>query len=329
MLTAIIPIDLKRRPIDLIDKAILLASKAQENNVKVIFGHNDRNSKYDKLLIKKINKLSSSTIISIECQSEDINTSKLRNIACKNVNTDFIMLLDVDIFPDFELFKKYLDRIIKNENYFYIIPCLYLTKYGTKLLIGKKESINSLKNKYFNFSRKEFLHMASPSSITIMKKHDYELAGGFDESFTGHGYEDFDFLIRLGSIYKSIDTPADFLLDKPSRSPLFAVGFRRYIGELCLDILLEKDMAFHLYHEKDNNEKYYQARLENYKKLANQYKGCLRNNEPLDPTLVTKFVSICIKKGLSIHDYSILFDNKPGHIDRYETFRKKMRFLFK
>ncbi|EFN6754086.1 capsular biosynthesis protein, partial [Escherichia coli] len=39
MLTAIIPIDLKRRPKDIIQKAISIAEATRENNFKIIFGH--------------------------------------------------------------------------------------------------------------------------------------------------------------------------------------------------------------------------------------------------------------------------------------------------
>jgi predicted glycosyltransferase involved in capsule biosynthesis len=58
-----------------------------------------------------------------------------------------------------------------------------------------------MKKKFFDFSRKEFLHLASPSSITILKSDDYRMIKGFDERFRGHGYEDFDFLIRLYELH--------------------------------------------------------------------------------------------------------------------------------
>lgn len=54
------------------------------------------------------------------------------------------------------------------------------------------------------------MHLASPSSITILKSADYETLHGFDESFRGHGYEDFDFLVRLYNHYFIPKVKADF-----------------------------------------------------------------------------------------------------------------------
>lgn len=329
MLTAIIPIDLKRRPKDILNKAISLAKKAYKENVKIIFGHNNRGNKYDKIFLNTLLKIPIVKIKSLEGCSEDINTSLLRNLAFSEVDSEYIILLDVDIHPDFQLFKKYLKKTLDNIKPFYILPCLYLTKFGSKLIIEKRVTTLQLKEKFFSFSRKEFLHLASPSSITIMRTNDYKVIGGFDTDYNGHGYEDFDFLVRLCELYKRFDKKTDFLIDKSARSPLFAVGFRKYIGEYCLEVLAEKDFAFHLYHEKDNNEKYYLARKSNYLLFSKKHQSSKINIEEKDTTLITHFVSHCMINNLSIHDYSILFENKPGHIDRYDTFKRKMRFLLK
>jgi predicted glycosyltransferase involved in capsule biosynthesis len=150
---------------------------------------------------------------------------------------------------------------------------------------------------------------------------------GFDERFRGHGYEDFDFLIRLYELHGMLKKFNDFTLDKTERSPLFAVGFRRYLGEACLEVLLEKDMAFHLYHEKDGHEDYYLARQENYKKLIEAHSHNVSDQEEINSTLLVPFVSLCVNQGKSIHDYAIFFDNKPGHIDRFDTFKRRINFL--
>ena len=327
-LTAIIPIDLKRRSKDLIKKAITLSAVAQENNIPIVFGHNNRGTNYDKQLIEKLKSFPLAKINSVEKKSESINSSFLRNVAFEQVTTEYIILLDVDIHPDFSLFNKYKERIENSIKPFYVFPCLYLTKHGTKLLQNGKVTTEELKNRFFSFSRKEFLHLASPSSITIFKADDYRKIEGFDVSYRGHGYEDFDFLVRLYQLHNLMQKPIDFLTDISARSPLFAVGFRRYLGEHCLDVLLEKQMAFHLYHDKDNRENYYVARKENYKKFAKTHGSDIAEITENHPTLLIPFIKLCANKGFSIHDYSILFDNKPGHIDRFDTFRRRIRFLF-
>lgn len=328
MLTAIIPIDLKRRPKDLIQKAVSLANAAQERNIKSIFGHRNRNTKYDKKLIKELRAFPLVKVNSETKPSEQINAAALRNLAFKSVETDYIVLLDVDIYPDFNILTKYTNRLVKSEKEFYVLPCLYLTKHGTKILNKKAISLDDLKNRFFSFSRKEFLHLASPSSITVMKAKDYKSLNGFDESYCGHGYEDFDFLVRLYDLHQLINKSSDFLKDLSARSPLFSVGFRRYLGESCLEILLEKDMVFHLHHKKEQRENYYLARKENYKRFKKNHADKIGESNYPDETLLIPFVSLCAKKGIDVHNYAVLFDNKPGHIDRFDTFKRRIKFLF-
>lgn len=326
MLTAIIPIDLKRRPKDIIRKAINIAEATKNNNIKVIFGHGNRFTTYDRTFTRLLNGYENVHVKSCDNFSKAINASLLRNQAFKSVESEYVILLDVDIYPDFNLFEKYKEKIKSGIKPFYILPCLYLTKYGTSILNDRKASIESLKKKYFAFSRKEFLHLASPSSITILKSADYETLHGFDESFRGHGYEDFDFLVRLYNHYFIPKVKADFLADRPCHSPLFVTGFRRYLGEYCLDILLHKDFAFHLYHNKNRNEDYYIARTENYHIFKQKHKN-ISNERYYDSTLLMLFIKHCIDKGEDIRNYSIYFDNKPGHIDRYDTLRRRIKFL--
>ncbi|MGK3111571.1 galactosyltransferase-related protein [Candidatus Pantoea formicae] len=328
MLTAIVPLDLKRRPKDLIEKAKKLAEKAAENNIKIVFGYNNRNTSHDINFLKSMGKYLNVKIRQTQNFGPSINTSQLRNLAFEGVDSEFIILLDVDIYPDFPLFIECQKEVYQEKKPFIILPCLYLTKHGTKLLTNRTLDKDQIKDKFFSFSRKEFLHLASPSSIVIFRKDDYSRIGGFNESFSGHGYEDFDFLIRLGSAYKLIKKPNDFLLDIPYRSPLFAVGFRKSLGKLCIDSLVKKRLAFHLYHEKDSDEFYYKSRKNNYVIFSDIHMKEIDTKIETEETLVEQFISHCNLIGSTYQLYSIFFDNKPGHIDRVDTLKRRLKFIF-
>lgn len=327
MLTIIIPIDLHFRANDIINKCKTLLDKSAKENIIFVFGHNNRNISADKKFIELVNKYNNSKVASDTFYSGSVNTSKLRNEAAKLVDTEHICLLDIDIWPDIELLKKYSERLRNNEESFYILPCLYLTKLGTENLLKGKVSKRELIEKFFSHSRKEFLHLASPSSITIMKTKDYVKLKGFDEEYSGHGYEDFDFLTRLSLLHHKIEIKNDFLLNNQCRSPLFVIGFRRHIGELCLKALLNKDITIHLYHEKTDKSSYYESRKNNYDLFASKYSCDEIPSETSENTLIPSFIKLCSKYQFSLADYSILFDNKPGHIDRFDTLKRRIRFL--
>jgi len=328
-LTAIVPLDLEFRPKDLLDKARLMADVAQKAALKVIFAHNDRNTKHDKKLKCLLQSYTGISLVSDEFYKGTVNTALLRNLAFDKVTTEHLVLLDVDLWLNTPLLSKYLKKVKEGQHPFAILPCLYLSPSGSKALISGAKSPQCLSDDYFSFARKDFLHLANPSSIALMKSKDYKDLGGFDDQYSGHGYEDFDFLIRLASKYQILSPTPDFFTNTPARSPLFAQGFRRELGHLCLDALLDKDFFLHIFHPKNPESKtYYSLRQNNYSYFCERHKVQASGQKPYEPTLISAFIKKCVAQEKNIHDYSIYFENKPGHVDRVDTFRRRMKFLF-
>lgn len=327
-LTAIVPLDLEHRPKDIIKKAELLAAAAETEKVSIVFGLNNRNRSPDRVLKERLKSYSHVEISDATLDFPSVNMSALRNLAYSKVNTDFVTLLDVDIWPDFQLLKKYQQQIEDGQRPYYILPCIYLTAWGSKKLLSRRETPKSLTTKFFSFSRKEFMHVASPSSVTIMKKEDYRRIDGFNQNFMGHGYEDFDFMIRLASLYNEVLPSSDFLQPQDSRSPLFATGFKKELGRICFGPLLAKDFTYHLHHAKNNASSFNSSRKSNFNLFQQLHKSFSNEQTEEDNTLISEFLKHCKVQGQSIKDYSALFENKPGHVDRYDTLRRRMKFLF-
>jgi predicted glycosyltransferase involved in capsule biosynthesis len=325
-LSIIVPLDFSQRPLDILFKAIHLCKAAHPTGCRIIFGHADRGTLVDRLAYKVLSSFSHSRVVCEKISSTAINTSLLRNIAFEKVETKFLLLLDVDIWPDIELFSKYLKLLVSGKSPLYFLPCIYLTKTGSRKLKKKQLDPEDLTKKFFNFSRKDFLHIASPSSITFMYSEDFRSVGGFDQNFEGHGYEDFDFMLRLARYHKLISPTPSFFSNEPSRSPLFASGYRRELGRLCLPTLFNKDFAYHLHHAKPKASKYYEARTKNFEIFKNKHQE-LASGEEESATLIEDFIKLCSSNNQIISYFSALFENKPGHVDRYDTFKRRLRFL--
>jgi len=327
-LSVIIPIDLRYRANNIIEKAMQFVAHALDNNVVVIFGVDSGSIQANKVFLKKLSFYKNVEIVFSYKKSASVNSALLRNIAFERCSTRYVALFDVDIYPDFNIILKYLDKLKNGVKPFFILPCLYLTKSASNALMKSRINTEVLKKQYFSFSRKEFLHLASPSSLTIMHSSDYVALHGFDSYYEGHGYEDFDFLIRLCELHGLLINTQDLLIDKTSRSPLFSVGFRKHLGLLCIESLVKKDIFFHLFHEKNNESEYLSSRKRNKTYFMLKFKK-YSIDKPVEVFLLNYFIEYCNCKGLDIRDYSILFENKPGHIDRYDTLKRKLRFLLK
>ncbi|GAB1616098.1 capsular biosynthesis protein [Pseudomonas kermanshahensis] len=324
-ISIIVPLDLSQRPLDILRKAVRMSDAAESARIPLIFSLNDQNSLNDRRLKKSLENNRYTTLLAKKHYTGSVNPSLLRNRAFEVVNTELIALLDVDIWPDFSLLEKYRDLIAAKHSPFYFLPCMYLTAKGSKDLCKGKTTPALLKEKYFSFSRKEFLHLANPSSVTLMKSDDYAAIGQFNESYSGHGYEDFDFMMRLAQHYGSLQPCREMMSNKSARSPLFTSGFRRALGRLSLDALLNKDFVFHLYHERPNVIAHKERRESNYSRFVETHN---RNwGDDISKSLLEEFIEACRLSDRSVDDYSALFENKPGHIDRFDTFKRRLRFL--
>jgi predicted glycosyltransferase involved in capsule biosynthesis len=330
--TIIVPIDIDARPYDIVKKALRLARFSVNTGCNLVFGYNDRNKLFDFIFKRLIMRFTNVQLATTSSASGVVNLSELRNIAVNIAKTEILILLDVDIWPDQAIFEKYVNIVRQETQPFSILPCIYLTENGTSNLIRAKTNPSSLFLRYLSYSRSEFLHIAIPSSITVVKKTDYLLVGGFDTSFVNHGYEDFDFLMRLGLHHGSIYPAHDILVKSDARSPLFSRGFKRYLGRLCIDPVFCGDVLFHLHHAKPSKGSYYDDRPSNLLLFLARHKQLeLQLNEPSlalnKGYLFEDFVKACSDRGIELEKFSVLFDNKPGHIDRYNSFKKRLRFL--
>lgn len=325
-LTIIVPIDLKERPKDILQKVSRISEYSENNKTKAVFGVNNRKTKYEEKLSALLEEKKYSGIVWIENGSSAVNNSKLRNAAFESVTTEYILILDVDIWPDLKIIDNYYQKIVSRLEPFYIIPCLYLSRNGTGKLEQRLLSPKQIIDRFFNFSRREFLHLASPSSITFLRSTDYRKIKGFDENYEGHGYEDFDFLIRLCELHNLLGECRNFQKTNASRSPIFATGFRSALGRLCIPQLIQRDYMLHMHHHKSQND-YQEQRQLNHKRFFKKFRNLDRSSSSADCTLITPFVQYCNEHNVNVEDYSILFDNKPGHVDRFDTFRRRLRFL--
>lgn len=116
---------------------------------------------------------------------KDFNKSRLYNIACEDIDCDYILFLDADVFLNFkeilEALKSYKGELAKPfDRTFLLGPDL--TEKFLNLELEPEDLVNS---NYCSFWGK---HAVLISKCLLEEK------GGFDESFEGWGWEDLDFV---------------------------------------------------------------------------------------------------------------------------------------
>ena len=326
MYSVIIPIDLSRRPYQVLSRLFRIISVAP-NEIEIVIAHNYRGSMADWFLRFFLKKKINVRLTSERFYTGGLNMSLLRNRAVDISTKDIVLLLDVDIVFDEELFCRAYKLVLNKKTPLVMLPCLYLTKKGNKL--AKKNDRKELYRYYLGYRRDLFQHIASPSSVMMFYKEDYYSVGQFDENFVGHGYEDFDFMMRFSYYHDLIKTSKEWLIDKPYRSCVLSEGFRKHLGAISLPFFFDEMVVFHLYHKKSVSDKYYLSRKRNQKIFLNKMNKillmCQCHSGSLD--LIDLYKKLCFTEHAPLDKFGVLLDCRDSHFDRHDTFVRKLKCI--
>lgn len=329
-LAVVIPIDLLRRPHDLVERLLRLVTTRGMDRFEIVIAHNDRGTAHDRAFVRRFPSLPNVKLRSSMFYSGQVNSGYLRNRAVEMATAPILLLLDVDIAPDPDLFEECAGLVAHGEP-LVMLPCLYLTAWASRRLTRNATSPEEIVSAYLCFQRRYFQHLASPSSVIFLKRQHFWGIGGFDEMYEGHGYEDFDFIVRFAIHHGLIPVSEELLENRTYRAPLLAEGFRKYLGKISLPFVLKRKIALHLYHKKESADGYYCARDNNGALFVKKIQELIRGGRPVSsrPTsLIDCFFTLCKDSGLDAHEYFVLFDTRPGHIDRLSSWSERLKYAF-
>jgi predicted glycosyltransferase involved in capsule biosynthesis len=100
----------------------------------------------------------------------------------------------------------------------------------------------------------------------VLNKHHLLSIGGHDESYYGHGAEDFELLHRITEEYPISERPIDYSVNTGSGPISSYRGFRAYFALYGEPAVNSETILVHLYHPKRKGWGYYKHRR-NFSKL--------------------------------------------------------------
>lgn len=312
-LSIIIPIDLSYRSSDILQRIKHLAVIAQNQPIRFILGCNAQPERKVQQLKKVIEACPQITLV-ID-HSDSGHLSRLRNIALAQVQTRYVMFLDIDIHINLQQIHNAFTEVQQHPAQLCMYPCLYLSKKGSKQV--NRLTLTAFKHAYYDFRRDLILHLAFPSSIIITDLKSVQAIKGFDEQFIGHGYEDFDFILRLFHHKGLIKYQPSLLIDETYLAPIMATGFRAILAERQLEQLFKKEYFLHIHHEKDKKSLYHQQRQANQQRFEKKLKQQINAQETIidtaPPYLFKAFCELLAQHSLNRPEYSALWAEIQGH----------------
>lgn len=318
MTAVLIPLDLSRRPAELLGRMLRLMKQTAGSGLTVVIALADRGGVADQRLTEAARDFGHVAVATDAVVADQPNLSRLRNCAAAVAGDDIIILLDADIAPDVTLLHG-LARQVEKGAPLAMAPCLYLSHAGTCALLSGQLDRDGIVRSSLAFEPDLVLHWAMPSSVMAMRASSYSAVGGFHEGYEGYGYEDLDFMIRLAVAQDCIAPLPALLLDRPYRAPLLAEGFRASLGSLCLANLLDGAIALHLFHEKESADRYIRQRSINGTLFRRRIAAILPERaEPCAaeavPAIVSRFYAECGRRARDPADFHALFDARPRHM---------------
>ncbi|EAL9523689.1 glycosyltransferase, partial [Campylobacter jejuni] len=271
LLSVIIPFGLsKERPY--IKKRVIEKAKyfKSDENIEFIFveGFSSQNHNLKHYILKQNH-------IYLKDQDQKVfSQGKCRNLGASYANAKVILFLDLDCFISFENFEKILKliqikNITNNPNALVVLPVVYLTQKANEILKNYEIDFwDALIQEDLISGKKTFVKFFAPSSTSslIINKHKFLELGGNNESFIGHGYEDFDFFVRvLKSCIKFEKMPFNLNYDSRNWNFYNFKGFRSWFSLLGYEACFYGIYMYHFWHIEPNQNGYMDRKHKNHK----------------------------------------------------------------
>lgn len=218
---------------------------------------------------------------------------RARNLAAAAAETDFIFSTDPDCFAVSDLFQRLISLINATGlstqlDLMLNLPAYHLSREGASGFraagdsVARSAALESIRMKTI-FGETTLTEFVAPySNVYLCRRDGFSLAGGYDESFAGHGSEDFEFLLRYALIMGRYPIPAWPVSDihRPSSESFFHQheyeGFRALFSAMSFPAESSGLATFHLNHpieagsdwqtKGDHRRHIFRARVEPYLK---------------------------------------------------------------
>lgn len=200
---------------------------------------------------------------------EVFSVGAARDIGVTAADTALIMFHDIDFLMSRENYKKLagearLRNMPQAQNAFFVLPGVYLTEEATLRYLalhdgGSGDDADAfVHDAIMNDNCTIFSHMTYAISAVVACRDHLISLGGHNDSFQGHGAEDFELINRLAYYYPKGPRPRKYYENTRTNSVRSFVGFRSYFALYGLDLFQRGLVLSHLYHPKRTDAKYWQ-----------------------------------------------------------------------
>jgi len=271
----IVPIDLSRRPLGVLRRLrAFLDAPWPAGCTEIVVAHLTYGTRWDRVLERMVSARRTRMRNIVLPQTArlphepGIPLGRLRNIGAEAASGMDLFFADVDLVLPPNVIEEARQLRRELERGFVSVPVIYLS-HRVGLDAARRLAAATPQRQVADHLRTLALNrqmdgLALNSSLILVNKEHYRRLEGFHERYCGHGFEDFDLLMRLAHADEKAPLPASVLVNVPQASPGHAVGFRSYLARFTAPVLARGTIAYHVHHWRPKGDGYFEARQRNY-----------------------------------------------------------------
>ena len=198
-----------------------------------------------------------------ESMGQVFSIGMARDYGVQHATGKLITFLDIDLIPTYNFAEQLLEfaelsGMSSELKRFFVLPCLYLSEYGTEQFLKKEKKTRHREYLYKHTmgDKLQIDNMAYCSSVMVVHRFHYLSIGGHRALFKGHGYEDFELIHRLSMEEGRTPRSFHYYTDTKSWDSNTFDGFRAHFSLLGIPALKDGLCTVHLWHPRPANTTY-------------------------------------------------------------------------
>lgn len=272
----IVPLDVSRRPLGILRRLRrYLNAPLPAGATEVVLAHMDYGARWDEMVRRCVDEARARGRPIVYARTErrahehGIPLGRLRNVGVAASSGADLLFADIDFVLPADVIGEARRLRGAQQVRFVSVPVIYLSCDAELPLfrVGSSDHRSSelLQALVATGALACVDSFAINGSLILVARAHFDALGGFHEDYCGHGYEDFDLLMRLAAAEEQAPLPRSVLRNQTTVDPTQAVGFRSYLSRYTTPILAEGLIAYHLHHWRPRGDGYFEARNDNYR----------------------------------------------------------------
>ena len=281
LVTAIVPVRLQPKTVEDDLARIKRIGMTLPRDVFDLLIVDDGSSCIGSMQLKDLAAKISARLVSTNASDVEFSIGRARDLGVNAARTPFVLFHDIDFLMDPASYLRLVDEIRLQDMWhnpfrFLALPGAYLSEEFTHQYLGLFDANRTSEAERLAWAalvrddRSSVINFTMAISAILVRRSLLLAIGGHDQSFAGHGAEDFELMHRLAQYDPRPPLPSGYCYNLRSNQTRFFVGFRAYFA-LFGRALFDREICIkHLWHPPRGDVNYFnnenQNRISEYMK---------------------------------------------------------------